>query len=155
MEMPEGRWNEEGYWEWGSNLEGRDKGRPEYMAGLLKVEARLNNAHIKQPCVSCDVWDRPGDAAYFVDSDWVCDACAEGGVECVRAGLREQAARFRRIADNLESDAAGEIEIIPLSREDRELLEEREREYEQMARRVGRRQSPFDEFPFPFDEIPF
>jgi hypothetical protein len=27
--MSEGRWNEEGYWEWGSNLEGRDKGKPD------------------------------------------------------------------------------------------------------------------------------
>ncbi len=114
----------------------------------MYIEASLNNAHIKQPCVSCDVWDRPGDAAYFVDGDWVCDACAEGGVECIRAGLREQAARFRRIASNLESDAAGEIAIIPLSREDRELLEQGEREHEQTARRVGRRQSRFDEIPF-------
>ncbi len=119
---------------------------------MLKVEARLNNMHIKQPCVSCGVWERPGDAAYFVDKDWVCDACAEGGAECIRAGLREQAARFRRVADNLESDAAEEIEIIPLSREDRELLEQREREYKQSQWREnrGRPARPLSD-----DDLPF
>ncbi len=113
----------------------------------MYIEASLNNAHIKQPCVSCGVWERPGDAAYFVDGDWVCDACAEGGVECIRAGLREQAARFRRVASNLESDAAGEIAIIPLSREDRELLEEREREQSEWQENRGR--------PLSGGEIPF
>ncbi len=115
---------------------------------MMKIEARLNNVHVRQTCVSCGVWERPDEVAYFVDGDWVCDECVALGVDCIRDGLKGHATHFRQIADNLESDAAGEIEIIPLSREDRELLEEREREYEQMARRVGRRQSPFDEFPF-------
>jgi len=27
--MTEGRWNDEGFWDWGHNLEGREKGKPE------------------------------------------------------------------------------------------------------------------------------
>lgn len=27
--MSEGRWNDEGFWDWGHNLEGREKGKPE------------------------------------------------------------------------------------------------------------------------------
>ncbi len=27
--MAEGRWNDEGFWDWGHNLEGREKGKPE------------------------------------------------------------------------------------------------------------------------------
>lgn len=102
----------------------------------MKVEAKLNGMHVRQPCVACGMWDRPRDVAFFVDDDWVCDACVEGGVEHIRAGLRGQADRYRRIADTLENDAAGDIEILPISPEVRAVLNRLEREREQWERQA-------------------
>lgn len=84
----------------------------------MKIEARLNAVHIKEACVVCGVWDRAGEVAYFADgTGWVCDTCAEAGVEYIRDRLREQADRHRRVADEIEKEAAGDIEVLPMSPE--------------------------------------
>jgi hypothetical protein len=115
----------------------------------MNIEARPNNAHIKEPCLVCGYWERPGDVAYFETESgrWVCDECVESGIEKMRDNLREAAVGHRETADRYESAAAGPIEI---AEESEEVREERARVEALNARENMRRQNapPADDFPF-------
>ncbi len=109
----------------------------------MYIEARQNNVHIKEPCLFCGYWERPGDVAYFETESrrWVCDECVESGIEQMRDNLREAAVHYREIADHYESSAAGPIEI---AEESKEVREERARVEAVNARENMRRQnSPY------------
>jgi hypothetical protein len=88
----------------------------------MYIEARLNNTHIKEPCLVCGYWERAGDVAYFEAESrlWVCDECVESGIEKIRDNLREAAVHHRESAARYESVATGPIEIATDSKEVRE-----------------------------------
>lgn len=114
----------------------------------MYIEARPNNMHIKQPCLVCGYWERPGDVAYFEGESgrWVCDECVESGIEKMRDNLREAAEHHREAAAQYELDAAGQIEI---AEESKEVREERARVEAFNARENMRQQNaPPDDLPF-------
>jgi recombinational DNA repair protein (RecF pathway) len=106
----------------------------------MNIEATLNNAHVKEPCLVCGYVERPGDVAYFETKSgrWVCDECVEGGIEKMRDSLREAAVHYREVADRYESAAAGPIEI---AEESEDVREERARVEAVNARETMRRQN--------------
>lgn len=120
----------------------------------MYIEARLNNAHIKQPCFVCGYWERPGDVAYFEteSSRWFCDECIAGGIEKMRDDLREAAVYHREIAAQYESDAAGPIEI---AEDSKEVREERARVEAVNAREKMRQENMRRENAPPDDDLPF
>jgi hypothetical protein len=93
----------------------------------MQIRVEKNAAYIKQQCLVCGVWDRPGDVAFFTENnEWVCDRCVGEGVSRIRLGLLEHAAALRREAAALENAAQEEI-TLPDESEVRAAREEVER----------------------------
>jgi hypothetical protein len=108
----------------------------------VRIEARLNSVHVKETCMACGAWGRAGDVAYFDgENSWVCDRCAEGGIEHIRSKLRESAAYYRRLARQYDEAADEHITIVhDLSDEDQRHLAEIEAEMAKCQARERREQ---------------
>ncbi len=79
----------------------------------MKVEIKaLEPAWRKRPCLVCAARDVPGDAACFTEAgQWVCNACVKGGEEYVRFQMRDQAAYYRSLAEELEAMSEGPLKL--------------------------------------------
>jgi hypothetical protein len=79
----------------------------------MRIEAKLNNVHVREHCVACGVFDRPGDVAYFdEDHNCFCDRCIERGEEVIREKFRESAEHYRKHARQYDEAAEEEINIL-------------------------------------------
>jgi hypothetical protein len=89
--MSEGRWNEEGFWEWGANLEAEEESI-EKTYGEASFSIRCNRVAVNDPCAVCGRRTDPefGPELFLWDSwELVCHNCgAEHSpelMECVQS----------------------------------------------------------------------
>jgi hypothetical protein len=115
--MNEGRWNDEGFWEWGANLESEEEPVEEKAYAEASFSIKCNNAVVNDPCAVCGRRTDPefGPELFLRDS-WalVCYVCgakyAPELMECL------QSYRAGREFDEFLGDAprsVGRIDDVP------------------------------------------
>ena len=103
---------------------------------------------IKQPCVACGFWERPGEPAYFlggyVKGEWICDSCVEAGQEHIHKEFIKAAEAYHWRAERYESLAKTELDIP--TREARERAEaEVQAYYSRLQAEAPQVQTHYDE----------
>lgn len=72
---------------------------------------------MKDACVACGLWDRPGEPAFFVEetNEWICQGFVLGGEDHIRRMFFGQAERHRKAAESYEATANEAVLIDEVS----------------------------------------